>query len=658
MRERKSSSTLKIMTVDDSPVIAERLQFMLSEIDSVEFLGNALNISSALELIDQRAPNVVILDIHLKDDLLVANGVHLLIQLRRRYPEMKIIMLTNLSVPQYKSTCMAFGADYFFDKTIDFEKIPDVVRGIQLQQNVESNDEYLVENPDIKILHLEDNPGDAEIIFRYLKKNDVSCEVKVVDTAADYQNALIHYNPNIVLSDQSIPNFNSIAALEILRNSGIEIPFILVTGAVCEEFGVEAISKGADDYILKDRLYRLPIAIWGALEKYRVERERKKSEAEKEVARKKIEESEKQYVQLVHDLPAAVYTCDVNGRIMLYNKAAIELWGREPEIGEELWCGSLKLYDTEYNLIPKEESPMMMAIKKGVKIEGKEMIIERPDETRRHVMVHPTPNFNAQGEVIGAINTMIDITDCAKANLESLMLVDRLELKNKELSQFGYMLSHNLRGPIARILGLASIFDVEPNDNSFIIEKIKEATTELDDVVRDINSVVSVRNSENEKHELVSFENQFNLVKEILEREISQGNALITTDFLSAKSVRTVRNYLYSMLYNLLSNAVKFRMPEKQLHVHVQTRMEGEFVCLSVKDNGMGVDLTSNRSKIFGLYRKFHGLPGKGAGLHLVKAQAESLGGWVDVDSKVNEGAEFRIYLPAIHAEPYRYTRD
>ena len=647
MADNKSPSTLKIMTVDDSPVIAERLQFMLSEIDSVEFLGNAYNISSALHLIDEQEPNVVILDIHLKADLLVANGVHLLIQLRKKYPEMKIIMLTNLSVPQYRNTCMAFGADYFFDKTIDFEKIPDLLKSIQLQQSETRIIEDDYANDRIKILHLEDNPGDAEIITRYLKKNHVKCHVKVVDTESEYRKVLRQFGPDIVLSDQSIPNFNSISALEILRSSGIEIPFILVTGAVCEEFGVDAIMRGADDYILKDRLFRLPVAVWGALEKYRIEKERRKNEAEKEIARKKIEESEKQYVQLVHDLPAAVYTCDVNGRIILYNRATVELWGREPEVGEEFWCGSLKIYDTEYNLISPEESPMMTVLKTGRKIEGREMIIERPDETRRDAMVYPSPNFNAEGVLVGVTNTMIDITDCKKASLESLMLVDRLQLKNKELSQFGYMLSHNLRAPIARILGLASIFDVDINDNSFIVEKIKEATVELDEVVRDINSVVSVRNSENEKQELVAFESQFNLVKQVLGREISQSNALITTDFTNAKSIRTVRNYLYGMLYNLLSNALKFRIPEKQLYVHVQTRVDGEYICLSVRDNGMGIDLVKNRSKIFGLYRKFHNnLPGKGVGLHLVKAQAESLDGRVEVQSKINEGSEFRIYLP------------
>jgi DNA-binding NarL/FixJ family response regulator len=125
---------LRIMTVDDSAVVADRLQFMLQEVDRVEVLGNATNISEALHLIHQQEPNVVILDIHLKEDMLVTNGVHLLIQLRRKYPHMKIIMLTNLSGPQYRSTCMAFGADYFFDKTNDFEKIPEALKEIQLQR--------------------------------------------------------------------------------------------------------------------------------------------------------------------------------------------------------------------------------------------------------------------------------------------------------------------------------------------------------------------------------------------------------------------------------------------------------------------------------------------------------------------------------------------
>ncbi len=133
MKENPISSDLKIMTVDDSVIVAERLALMLNEVEKVKFLGNATNIATALHLIGERVPHVVILDINLKDDMLVANGVHLLIQLRRKYPTMKIIMLTNLSGPQYRSTCMTLGADYFFDKTNDFEKIPETLKEIQVQ---------------------------------------------------------------------------------------------------------------------------------------------------------------------------------------------------------------------------------------------------------------------------------------------------------------------------------------------------------------------------------------------------------------------------------------------------------------------------------------------------------------------------------------------
>jgi two-component system response regulator DevR len=124
---------LKIITVDDSTIVAERLQCMINEVDKVQVLGNATCISEALQLIHRQEPDVVILDIHLKEDVLAANGVHLLIQLRSRYPLMKIIMLTNLSGQQYRSTCMASGADYFFDKTNDFEKIPETLKEIQLK---------------------------------------------------------------------------------------------------------------------------------------------------------------------------------------------------------------------------------------------------------------------------------------------------------------------------------------------------------------------------------------------------------------------------------------------------------------------------------------------------------------------------------------------
>ncbi len=493
----------------------------------------------------------------------------------------------------------------------------------------------------IKVLHLEDLPSDAELVARVLRKSACGFEVKVVDTRTEFEKALQDFVPEIVISDHSLPSFNSLEAMDTLKHAGYNIPFILVTGTVSDEFASVAMKTGADDYILKDRLQRLPAAMLGALEKFRMESE------QLEVQRK-IKESEKQYFDLIQHLPAAIYTCDVNGRILLYNKAAIELWGREPQAENEAWSGPSKVYDHDGRPLPTRESPMFRALEEGREIYGEEIIIERPDGSRRHVCLHPSPNFNSAGKLTGGTNMAIDITDRKKAELETLTLVDILRFRNKELGQFAYMVSHHLRAPIARILGLASIFETDPNENKFIVDKITDATLELDNVVRDINNVISARNPEKEKKEYVQFETKVNLIAKVLEKEIKESGAEITADFSQAFAIVTVKSYLYSILHNLISNAIKFRLPDVPLHIHIKTTMNENFICLSVRDNGMGVDLEKNGKHVFGIYKRFHGdsFAGKGVGLHLIKTQVESLGGIVEIQSKLNEGAEFRIYLP------------
>jgi PAS domain S-box-containing protein len=493
----------------------------------------------------------------------------------------------------------------------------------------------------IKVLHLEDLPTDAELVARVLNRSTTDFEIRVADTRIEFENALQEFIPEIIISDHSLPSFNSLEAMDILKKAGFNIPFILVTGAVSDEFAAIAMKKGADDYVLKDRLQRLPAAMLGALEKFRLESEQLEIE-------RKIKESEKQYFDLIQHLPAAIYTVDVNGRILLYNKAAVELWGREPQIGNDLWSGPSKTYDFEGRTISPSKSPMFRAMKEERKLYDEEIIIERPDGTRRHVVQHPSPNFNSSGKLTGGTNMLIDITDRKKAELETLTLVDILKFRNKELGQFAYMVSHHLRAPIARILGLASIFDTDPSENKFIVEKITDATLELDTVVKDINNVVSARNLEKEKKEFVKFETKVNLITKVLEREIKESGALITTDFSQASTMVTVKSYLYSIFHNLVSNAIKFRQPEVPLHIHLRTTLNENFVCLSVKDNGMGIDMKKNAKHVFGIYKRFHGdsISGKGVGLHLIKTQVESLGGRVELESKVNEGAEFKIYLP------------
>ncbi len=120
--------------------------------------------------------------------------------------------------------------------------------------------------------------------------------------------------------------------------------------------------------------------------------------------------NEAKYKRLLLSLPVAVYTCDKKGMIEFYNDAAVTLWGRKPEIGKEIWCGSWKIFRPDGTLLPTDEYPMAWALKEGKKVTGTEIIIERPDGDRRNVLPYPEPIIDDTGNITGAINTLIDIT--------------------------------------------------------------------------------------------------------------------------------------------------------------------------------------------------------------------------------------------------------
>ena len=115
--------------------------------------------------------------------------------------------------------------------------------------------------------------------------------------------------------------------------------------------------------------------------------------------------------QILLGLPAAVYTTDAAGRITFYNEAAAELWGVRPKLGTTEFCGSWKLYWPDGTPMAHDECPMALALKHERPIRGMEGIAERPDGTRVPFLPYPTPLFDSTGALIGAVNTLVDITD-------------------------------------------------------------------------------------------------------------------------------------------------------------------------------------------------------------------------------------------------------
>ena len=141
------------------------------------------------------------------------------------------------------------------------------------------------------------------------------------------------------------------------------------------------------------------------------------------------------YKKLIEGLPAAIYVCDMEGRITFYNEASAELWGRRPVIGKDLWCGSWKIYRPDGSPMKLDECPMAIALKEGRPVKGVEIVVERPDGVRLNVLPHPKPICNSYGKIIGAVNMLVDITARRKAEEEIRKSEEEYRLLSESLAK-------------------------------------------------------------------------------------------------------------------------------------------------------------------------------------------------------------------------------
>jgi len=127
-------------------------------------------------------------------------------------------------------------------------------------------------------------------------------------------------------------------------------------------------------------------------------------------------------IQLLQALPVAVYTCDVRGSIQLFNEAAVELWGKKPVPGVDKWCGAWKLYKADGSPIPPEEGPMARVLKGATIAENEELILEKPGGEKRFILANPRPLFDEAGQMSGAINLLVDITERKRGEIDTSRL--------------------------------------------------------------------------------------------------------------------------------------------------------------------------------------------------------------------------------------------
>lgn len=150
-------------------------------------------------------------------------------------------------------------------------------------------------------------------------------------------------------------------------------------------------------------------------------------------------EPKTRYPELVHGLPVAIYCTDGDGLITMYNEAAAALWGRRPTVGTDIWCGSYRMLRPDFSELPLSECPMAVVVKTRAAIPPQEIVVERPDGSRRHVLAHPQLLLDAEKRSIGAFNLLVDISDqkqaeSARAHLAAIVTCSEDAIISKDLN--------------------------------------------------------------------------------------------------------------------------------------------------------------------------------------------------------------------------------
>jgi PAS domain S-box-containing protein len=257
------------------------------------------------------------------------------------------------------------------------------------------------------------------------------------------------------------------------------------------------------------------------------------------------------------------------------------------------------------------------------------------------------PVTNKDGEHSHWISIQRDVTEEKNKVKEREQLIRELTQNNKDLKQFSYITSHNLRAPLSNLTGLLNLVEdmpIEDPELKEIITGFTKSTHLLNETINDLVKVVIIKDNPSIQKEKV-------LIKEIFENVFNQLSFLIgmhkpilKIDLEEVTILNINKSYLESIFLNLLTNAIKYRSENRQLRVTLSSKVINDDLILTFKDNGIGIDLVRNKDKIFGLYQRFHNHPdSKGLGLYLVKSQVEAMGGNINVTSAVDKGTTFTI---------------
>ena len=354
---------------------------------------------------------------------------------------------------------------------------------------------------------------------------------------------------------------------------------------------------------------------------------------------------------ILQSIGDAVIATDMDGNIILMNPIAENLTGWKSEEAENQPVN--EVFHIINKLTRKEsDNPVESVLKTGkaLKLDPDTVLISRNEKMEYSINDSCAPILDIKGNIMGVVLVFRDVTKQKKEEAFKEKITADLVQRNKDHEHFASIISHDLRGPVSNILDLTALVndkDLEEDERKFMMNALTTSAERLNEVITDLNVILSVGKELNEKKKLVHFSKLVSDIEESIRNILEKEQANFKIDFSGVDEMFTIKSYMYSIFYNLISNSIKYRRPIVPLNITIESHLVDEKIILIFKDNGLGVDLKKREGEIFGLYKRFHTdkAEGKGMGLYMVKLQVEKLGGKIRVKSEVNQGTEFTITL-------------
>ncbi|WP_339901897.1 PAS domain S-box protein [uncultured Cyclobacterium sp.] len=277
----------------------------------------------------------------------------------------------------------------------------------------------------------------------------------------------------------------------------------------------------------------------------------------------------------------------------------------------------------------------------------------RKDGKHISVLLALTSLKNQQGEVFGYLGIATDITELVenqnklkKANENLEVLTEKLTSQNLQLANFAHITSHNLRAPANNLNSLLQFYHTSEGQEikSTIIENFETVSKHLISTLDNLVDLLKIQHEGSKKIEILTFDEILGKTKEMLVGHIMESKAQIIADFSQAPKITFNRIFLEIIFLNLVGNAIKYRSPDREPIIQLKSHKDSGRIVLSVKDNGLGIDLKKHGRNLFGLHKTFHeNKEAKGMGLFLTKKHVEAMGGVISAKSEVGKGTTFTI---------------